>query len=513
MQILELVSPTEHRAAPAVQLSPSQRKAAEGVLLGLTRGDCAVLQDFGSDGKTTVLAYVHERLGGVRVGVREFLSQLAAYEPLAIEEAFLDLIEAQIAAHDLVIVDDLHLIRNVVESCDYTRKYLFDAVMTAALANASASRKKLLFATADIPDPLSRRAHTSVIADFAAEDFKVVCSAFLDPAVCRRLDFAEIHRFAPSLDAHQLRKAAVWLSYEPNLETAQFLDYLNNHNLVSNVEIEEVEPVTWNDLKGVDDVIQALEAKIALPFEERELAAALPLKPKRGVLLAGPPGTGKTTIGRALAHRLRGKFFLIDGTMIAGSNSFYSEIDRVFSAAKRNAPSIVFIDDADVIFGGDKETGLYRYLLTKLDGLESAASRRVCVMMTAMEPSDLPAAILRSGRVELWLETRLPDESARAEIFRDKLAPLPPPFCGADTGLLASASRGSTGADLKAIIEDGKLEFAHDRAAGKVMRSVEDYFLEAIATIRQNRRKYRKRKSSQSTEAQVFGFRAGRTGP
>jgi transitional endoplasmic reticulum ATPase len=509
MQILEFVSLSERHAAPKITLTPSQRKAAEGVLLGLKRGDCAVLQDLGSDGKTTVLGYVHEQLGGARIGVREFLSTLASYEPMAIEEAFLDLIDAEIAKpQDLIIVDDLHLIKNVVESCDYMRQHLFDAVITAVLSSALAARKKLLFATGEIPDPLSRRAHSWFIADFAAEDFEILCSAYLDPAVCRRLDFAEIHRFAPSLNAHQLRKAAVWLSHEPCLDTTRFLDYLNEHNLVSNVKVEEVEPVTWNDLRGVDDVIQALEAKIALPFENRELTVQLSLKPKRGVLLSGPPGTGKTTIGRALAHRLRGKFFLVDGTMIAGSHKFYDEIDRVFSAAKRNAPSIVFIDDADVIFGGDKESGLYRYLLTKLDGLESASSGRVCVMMTAMEPSDLPAAILRSGRVELWLETRLPDESARAEIFRARLASLPPPLCAADIEVLSSASRGSTGADLKAIIEDGKLQFAYDRNTGKLCLPVEEYFLNAIATARQNRRKYQKRKSAQPGETEVFGFSA-----
>ena len=64
----------------------------------------------------------------------------------------------------------------------------------------------------------------------------------------------------------------------------------------------------------------------------------------------GPPGTGKTTIGRALAHRLKGKFFLIDGTIIAGTQDFYEKIHKVFRAAEENAPSIIFIDDADVIF-------------------------------------------------------------------------------------------------------------------------------------------------------------------
>jgi transitional endoplasmic reticulum ATPase len=458
MQVLEFVSPTERQAAPKITLSPSQRKAADGVLLGLKRGDCAVLRDSGSDGKTTVLNCVHEELGGSRIGVREFLSTLPSYEPMAIEEAFIHVMDAEIAKPgELIIIDDLHLIKHVAESCDYVRQHLFDAAMTAVVTSATAARKKLLVATDEMPDPLSRRAHCWSIADFEAEDFETICSAWLDPAVCARLDFEEIHRFAPSLNAHQLRKAAVWFSHEPRPDTGLFLEYLNEHNLVSNVEIEEVEPVTWNDLRGVDDLIQELEAKIALPFENRELAAEFSLKPKRGVLLSGPPGTGKTTIGRALAHRLRGKFFLVDGTMIAGSSQFYAEINRVFAAAKRNAPSIVFIDDADVIFGGDKESGLYRYLLTKLDGLESAGSGIVCVIMTAMEPSDLPAAILRSGRVELWLETRLPDESARAEIFRARLASLPSPLCAADPGVLSSASRGFTGADLKAIIEDGKL--------------------------------------------------------
>ena len=494
------------RAAFSVTLSPSQQRAANNIIRGLERGDCVVLRDLGSDGKTTVLSDVHRQLGGALVGVRQVLNKLAEYEPAAIEEAFLDVIDDALAKHDLVIVDDLHRIWDVVESCDYIRKCLFETVLTALLDSAAARRKKVLFATNFVPDTVSRRAHCWFIEDFDAGDFAAICSAYLKTADSARLDYEEILRFAPNLNAHQLRKAAMWLSDEPHLTTESFLEYLSTFNLVSNVDIEEVEPVTWNDLRGVDDIIEALESKIALPFENLELAARLQLKPKRGVLLAGPPGTGKTTIGRALAHRLKGKFFLVGGTMIAGSRCFYTEIDRVFAAAARNAPSIVFIDDADVIFGGDAEKGLYRYLLTKLDGLEGAGASRVCVMMTAMEPADLPMALLRSGRVELWLEMRLPDRAARAEIFRNHLAGLPPPLCDIDVSKLADASAGTTGADLKAIADDGKLLFARDRARGSERQPAEAYFLEAIASVRQNRRKYRKRTPMRLGEAERFGF-------
>src|SRR5262249_9394405 len=155
-----------------------------------------------------------------------------------------------------------------------------------------------------------------------------------------------------------------------------------------------------------------------------ELSEELNLKPKRGVLLAGPPGTGKTTIGRALAHRLKSKFFLLDGTVISGTPDFYRHIHHIFEAAKRNAPAILFVGASDVILETGHATGLYRYLLTMLDGLESTSAGRVCLMMTARDVGNLPPALVRSGRIELWLETRLPAATARAAILTDLCASL-----------------------------------------------------------------------------------------
>jgi transitional endoplasmic reticulum ATPase len=181
-------------------------------------------------------------------------------------------------------------------------------------------------------------------------------------------------------------------------------------------------------------------------------------------------------------------------------------VRRVFEAAKRNAPAIVFIDDADVLFEGEESRGFYRYILTMLDGLESASAERVCVMMTAMDASALPAAVLRSGRVELWLETRLPDEDARITILRESLGKPPEPLGLADVATIASAGAGLTGADLKAVVEDAKLLFAYAKVTNGSLRPAEDYLLEAIDGLRRNRRNYAKPKPAKLVETVRWGF-------
>jgi ATP-dependent 26S proteasome regulatory subunit len=390
----------------------------------------------------------------------------------------------------------------------YTRSNLLDLAMTSLLDIAEMKEASILFGFDDdlLPRPLGRRALVLEMEKFTSEDYAWICRSYLSPERACRLDYVRVHKFAPLLNVWQLKRACGSLRNNTELDTEAFITYLSDHDLMSNVEVDEVRKVDWKDLKGLDDIIVALEAKVALPFDNHELARELQLSARRGVLLAGPPGTGKTTIGRALAHRLKGKFFLIDGTVVAEGRDFYDTIQKVFDAAVKNAPSVIFIDDTDVIFESGRETGLYRYLLTKLDGLESASADRVCVMMTAMDVSSLPPALLRSGRIELWLETRLPDADARRTIVLDYLSALPEPFCGADVSPIVNASHGLTGADLKSVIEDGKLLFAHDRLTGKFERSAEEYFLAAIETIRANRRSYGKRKVKPFGQEVKIGF-------
>jgi SpoVK/Ycf46/Vps4 family AAA+-type ATPase len=127
----------------------------------------------------------------------------------------------------------------------------------------------------------------------------------------------------------------------------------------------------------------------------------------------------------------------------------------------------------------------------------------------AMHPGSLPAAMLRSGRVELWLETMLPDAGARAAILRDRLKDLPALLGVAVVEKLAGVSQGLTGADLRNVVEDAKLLCASDRVHGKPALAVEQHFQQVIETVRSNRRKYARNRSPKLAESPDFGFHVG----
>jgi len=117
-----------------ISLTPAQQAAFDALLGGISAGGVLVLQGESGMGKTTILRQAHARLGGAFVGVRQFMSTLVSGQPVAIEEAFLAMIEQAVARHDLVIVDDLHLVTNVVDNYQYSRRYLLDAALTSILA-------------------------------------------------------------------------------------------------------------------------------------------------------------------------------------------------------------------------------------------------------------------------------------------------------------------------------------------------------------------------------------------
>jgi transitional endoplasmic reticulum ATPase len=472
-------------------LCPAQKSAFEALSNGLKVGTIFRVWGGIGRGKTTVLRELHQQVGGAFLNMKDFVESSTIKHPLALEETLYNMVLEALKAHPIVIVDDIHLLDLYSAGCHfYPRSGYFNSIMMGLCTYALEAKKKLIFGTkSDFAEAAAQRSYSFGIERFKVEDYSALVGTFCNDKT-KELDFEKIFRFAPKLNAHQLKAACQWLTKNGKLTTDLFIDYLRSQRLASNVDLGEVQAVDLKDLKGVDDVLRNLEINIVLPLQNDELANRFRLRSKRGVLLYGQPGTGKTTVGRALAHRLKGKFFLIDGTFIAGTDGFYNRINHVFEAAKDNAPSVIFIDDADAIFEDGEERGLYRYLLTMIDGLESESAGRVCVMMTAMNVAHLPPALVRSGRVELWLEMKLPDPHARTDILANLLANLPGELCGIDVPQLVAATDGFTGADLKRMVEDGKAIYAFDRARDAQLKPITEYFAEAIDAVKENKERY-----------------------
>jgi ATP-dependent 26S proteasome regulatory subunit len=473
-------------------LSPAQQRAFDGVLDALTIGHVINIWGNTGMGVTTMLQALHRVTGGAFLTMKDFVDAMRSRHPLAIEETFEQLVLDALKTNSCVLIDDLVPLLGMVTGggCGaYPRPNYFQAPLITLATYAAAADKKLILGNAHT-EVIRERSYSYRIHEFQVADYAFLCEAHLGRDRAATLNFEKIFRFAPELNAHQLTASAIWLRREMDLTTEIFIDYLRSQHMTSNVDLGEVQEVDLRDLKGVDEIITSLETHIVLPLENDELAVSYQLKPKRGVLLAGPPGTGKTTVGRALAHRLKSKFFLIDGTFISGSREFYYRVSQIFEAAKHNAPSIIFIDDSDIIFEDGAEMGLYRYLLTMLDGLESTSAGRVCVMMTAMDVSHLPPALLRSGRIELWLEMRLPDNEARRVLLQQTMAVTPLALSADDLTRLVAATDGFTGADIKRLIEDGKNLFAYDLVQDRCERPALEYFLGAVETVRTNKERY-----------------------
>lgn len=142
-----------------IVLTPVQQGAYNGLLEGISVGGILVLRGEPGSGKTTILEMIHAAKGGALIGVREFLKALTARDPGALEEASLRMIEDALYAHDLIMIDDLHLVTNIVQARNYPRTYLLDAALTALLAEARVLKKTLIFATAaGVPWSIDRRA-------------------------------------------------------------------------------------------------------------------------------------------------------------------------------------------------------------------------------------------------------------------------------------------------------------------------------------------------------------------
>lgn len=221
--------------------------------------------------------------------------------------------------------------------------------------------------------------------------------------------------------------------------------------------------VTYDDLGGLGDTIDQLREMVELPLRYPELFRRLGVDPPRGVLLHGPPGTGKTRLARAVANESDAQFFLINGPEIMGSAYGESEgrLREIFEQASKAAPSILFIDEIDSIapkrgqVQGEAEKRIVAQLLTLMDGLEPRTN--LVVIAATNRPDALDEALRRPGRFDREIVIGVPDESGRREILGIHTRGMP---LGENVDLaeLARTTFGFVGADMAALTREAAIE-------------------------------------------------------
>jgi len=219
-----------------------------------------------------------------------------------------------------------------------------------------------------------------------------------------------------------------------------------------------IEHWSWDSLilpPAIKAQLQQLQAVI----EDPESATRFGVEPPTGLLLGGPPGTGKTTIAKVLAAQARCSFYPVSGADVMSKWVGESEgnIRRLFERARANRPSIVFIDEIDALAGrrGTVEThdSHVNQLLAEMDGV--AGQRGLFVIGATNRPDQLDPAIVRGGRLSRTIVLGLPDEEGRLAMLRLHTARMP--TVNVDLEDLARRSENLSPADLKALCQEAAL--------------------------------------------------------
>lgn len=224
----------------------------------------------------------------------------------------------------------------------------------------------------------------------------------------------------------------------------------------------EVPKVSYDDIGGLGNEISKIREMIELPLRHPELFKRLGVEAPKGVLLHGPPGTGKTMLAKAVAGETSSNFISIGGPEIV--SKFYGESEgklrEIFKEAEENAPSIIFIDEIDSIapkrdeVSGEEERRIVAQLLSLMDGLNSRG--KVVVIGATNRPNSIDEALRRPGRFDREIEIGIPDRNGRYEILQIHTRGMPLTE-DVDLQRLADRTHGYAGADLSALCKEAAM--------------------------------------------------------
>ncbi|KAI8070071.1 P-loop containing nucleoside triphosphate hydrolase protein [Gongronella butleri] len=247
-----------------------------------------------------------------------------------------------------------------------------------------------------------------------------------------------------------------------------------------------VPTVLFSDLFGLDRVIHDIKASVITPFEHPERYHALGITAPRGILLHGPPGTGKTMVCCALARESGINYIFVDSTQLRSKVVGESEknIANLFAHARSNAPCIIFIDQIDILLpkrgtGSSSENTSDRIVtgfLTEMDGLLTRSSAKngarqmdIMVVATTNRINVMDDAVLRPGRFDEHIHIDLPDAQQRAAILQGFASKMPLELTTDDMDHVVTNTDGWTGADFDNLLREAAMQsLREDRNAKKI---------------------------------------------
>ncbi len=235
----------------------------------------------------------------------------------------------------------------------------------------------------------------------------------------------------------------------------------------------EVPQIKWDDIGGLDEIKQELREAVEWPLKYPERFTNLGIKPPKGILLYGPPGSGKTLLAKAVANESEANFILVKGPELLSKWVGESEkaVRKVFKRARQTSPTIIFFDEVDALaprrgFGGGNQVTerVVNQLLTEIDGLEELIN--VVVVAATNRPDILDPALLRPGRFDRIIMTPSPDKTARLAIFKVHTKPMP---LASDVNLeeLAEKTECYVGADIEAVCREAAIFMLRENIEAK----------------------------------------------
>ena len=253
------------------------------------------------------------------------------------------------------------------------------------------------------------------------------------------------------------------------------------------VYVKSSEGIKFSDVAGEDEAKENLAEIVDYlhnPSKYREIGASMP----KGILLVGPPGTGKTMLAKAVAGESNVPFFSMSGSefveMFVGMGA--SKVRDLFRQAKEKAPCIVFIDEIDAIGqkrdgrggGNDEREQTLNQLLTEMDGFET--NNGVIILAATNRPESLDPALTRPGRFDRRVPVELPDLKGREEILKVhakkvKLAE------NVDFSVIARMASGASGAELANIVNEAALRAVRENRSYVTQADLEESIEVVIA--------------------------------